>query len=463
MEMPGHAAPGVKGVRTVGVLKCGRNAAQAVISDFKKKLDSLSAAGQPVTAQTAGMLPDGIAGEAGTAGQESLQMGVGILEGFGLPDGQTDISAASVNAASTTGVSEQAAEAAGQAQTSGQFARMLEQEQPGATAADLPQQPVAGAEKYSGSLESTSRIAADATAAMSDGETAMRQLQSKLAAAAQPEAQSGAETSVHPGAQPEMAATAQTQSRPESPAAKMQTEAPAAAMQPEAPADTAQPAVAGSVTAERPADTEPQVTADMPQEVENGVQKQPAAKAAPAPAAMMNADGAAAPQNDAAVQANAAPDTGSAQPAESAFVRDNVIRIVDRASAHVREGRYEFDVELKPEFLGKVSIRLTMQDGEIRMQIRAEDPAVRGMLSDQANALVSAMKEKGIVLSGVDISQRDPITAGREAFTQSGNGGGSQRRENQVGWITDRYGSEAFETLTPVPELLGGSSVEYLA
>ena len=154
---------------------------------------------------------------------------------------------------------------------------------------------------------------------------------------------------------------------------------------------------------------------------------------------------------------------GSAQPAESAFVRDNVIRIVDRASAHVREGRYEFDVELKPEFLGKVSIRLTMQDGEIRMQIRAEDPAVRGMFSDQANALVSAMKEKGIVLSGVDISQQDPMTAGREAFTQSGNGGGSQRRENQIGWITDRYGSETFETLTPVSELLGGSSVEYLA
>jgi len=119
MEMPGHAAPGVKGVRTVGVLKCGRNAAQAVISDFKKKLDSLSAAGQPVTAQTAGMLPDGIAGEAGTAGQESLQMGVGILEGFGLPDGQTDISAASADAAAATAVSEQAAEAAGQAQTSG--------------------------------------------------------------------------------------------------------------------------------------------------------------------------------------------------------------------------------------------------------------------------------------------------------------------------------------------------------
>ena len=194
-------------------------------------------------------------------------------------------------------------------------------------------------------------------------------------------------------------------------------------------------------------------------------QKQPAANTAPAAAAMAKADGAAAPapQTDAAAQANAAPDTGSAQPAESTFVRDNVIRIVDRASAHVREGRYEFDVELKPEFLGKVSIRLTMQDGEIRMQIRAEDPAVRGMFSDQANELVSAMKEKGIVLSGVDITQQNPMTAGREAFAQSGNGGGSHKRESQISWITDRYGSEAFETLTPVPELLGGSSVEYLA
>ena len=134
MEMPGHAAPGVKGVRTVGVIKGGRNAAQAVISDFKKKLDSLSAAGQPMM-QMAGRLPDGIAMEAGTAVQEPLQMSVGILEGFGLPDDQTDMSA--VDAASMTAVSEQAAEAAEQAQTSGQFARMLEQEQPG-TAAGMP-------------------------------------------------------------------------------------------------------------------------------------------------------------------------------------------------------------------------------------------------------------------------------------------------------------------------------------
>ena len=247
MEIPGHAAPGVKGVRTVGVIKGGRNAAQAVISDFKKKLDSLSAAGQPMM-QMAGRLPDGIAMEAGTAVQEPLQMSVGILEGFGLPDGQTDISAAPADAASTTAVSEQAAEAAGQAQTSGQFARMLEQEQPGTTATDMPQQLDTGTGEYSGSLESTSRITADANAAMSGDETAMRQLQSKLAAGtAQPQAQDGTETaSVRTEVQREMAAAVRPESQPEAPTTMTQTESPTAAMQPEIPAEaqagTAQPA-----------------------------------------------------------------------------------------------------------------------------------------------------------------------------------------------------------------------------
>jgi flagellar hook-length control protein FliK len=471
MEMPGHAAQGLKGVQTVGTIKGGRNAAQAVISDFKKKLDSLSAAGQPVAAvQMSGTLPENTAMATDTAAQEPLQMGVGILEGFGLPDSQTDIGAASADAAPKTAVSEQAGEAAGQAQTSGQFARMLEQEQPGMAAADMPQQPNADTGEYSGSLESTNRTAADAEAAMSGDETAMRQLQSKLApGTARPEAQTETQiTAAQPEAQHKtQAAVAQPEAQHRTQAAVIQPEAQPEVQMAAAQADTVQPAAqvtADGAAAEKPAVTEPQtVTADMPQQVEDDTQKQPAAKAAPAAAAIANADGTVAPQADTAVQADTAPGTASAQTAESAFVQDNVIRIVDKAGAHVREGRYEFDVDLKPDFLGKVSIRLTMQDGEIRMHVRAEDPAVRGMFSDQTNALVSAMKEKGIVLSGVDVSPQDPMTAGREAFAQSGNGGGSQRREGQNGWITDRYGGEAFETLTPVSELLGGSSVEYLA
>ena len=132
-----------------------------------------------------GTLPENTAMATDTAAQEPLQMGVGILEGFGLPDSQTDIGAASADAAPKTAVSEQAGEAAGQAQTSGQFARMLEQEQPGMAAADMPQQPNAELESIRPSeYQRTGRARSG-----NSGDERDRQLQSKLAPARAAEAQ----------------------------------------------------------------------------------------------------------------------------------------------------------------------------------------------------------------------------------------------------------------------------------
>jgi flagellar hook-length control protein FliK len=446
MEMPGYAATDVKGVQTAGTIKGGRNAAQAVISDFKKKLDSLSAAGQPAVQAVTDTPAEDLSMATGAAAQELPQGVVGILEGFGLLDGQTDMSATPADAGETAAVHTQAPETAGtqQAQTSGQFARMLIDEQSGAAAADVPQQPDAGAGKYSGSLESTNSGTMAAEPAANGDEAAILQLKAKMAADAT--------------AQPAQAAAAATQgtaTEAQAMARGTATEAQAAAQTAAAgaqaaAADVPEPATAGADTGGQQADDEPQ--------------DQPAAKTAPTATASVNADAAAvrAPQTDATARAGDA-QSAAAQQAESGFVKDNVIRIVDKVSASVQEGKYEFDVELKPDFLGKVSIRLTMQDGEIRVHVRTDDPAVKGMFSDQTNSLTAALKEKGIALSAVDVSYQDPMATGREAFAQSGNGGG-QKREGQAGWTADRYnGGEMFETLVPVSELLGGSSVEYLA
>jgi flagellar hook-length control protein FliK len=448
MEMPGFTAAESKGVQTVGTVKGGRNGAQAVISDFKKKLDSLSAAGQPaIMVQPQNTTPEDLSMATNAAAQELPQGVVGILEGFGLLDGQTDMGAASAETAQTAAVSVQTPTAAvEQAQTSGQFARMLNQEQPGETAVDMPQQPNADAGKYSGSLESTNSTAVGAESATGGAAAAIWQLKSKLADTA-----------------PTVVAASQATVSDASPAVQTTV---AQAVTPSV-ATAAQP---GAQTTNEEAQA---VKSDMPQmaatELESGVHEkaqEPPTPDASAPAAPLNVDAtvARAPQADGAVKADGA-QSGDA-PAESAFVKDNVIRIVDKASASVREGRYEFDVDLKPDFLGKVSIRLTMQDGEVRMHVRADDPTVRGMFSDQASALTSALKEKGIAISMVDVSYQDPTAAGREASAQTGNSGG-QRREGQAGWTADRYAGsdigDMFETLTPVSELLGGSSVEYLA
>ena len=114
--MPGYAATDLKGVQTVGTIKGGRNAAQAVISDFKKKLDSLSAAGQPtVVVQTADTPAEDLSMATNATAQELPQGVVGILEGFGLLDGQTDMSAASADATQKGGSEHTAAGCGGSA------------------------------------------------------------------------------------------------------------------------------------------------------------------------------------------------------------------------------------------------------------------------------------------------------------------------------------------------------------
>jgi flagellar hook-length control protein FliK len=452
MEMPGYAAADLKGVQTATV-RSGRSAAQAVISDFKKKLDSLSMAQPAMTAQAADMPAEDLSMVNGTPAQELPQGVVGILEGFGLLDYQTDPCAVSGETAQPAATEAQASDTAPdaqQAQVSGQFARMLIDEQPGGAPADMPRQPEAGAEKYSGSLESTNNQMA-ASAAMPAEETAVAQLRAKMTPSIEP-------VPAQPTG-PARQETASTQLRQEAAPPVQATDAQATA---DGQAQTAADGQAGTMTAAEPRP----VTAGGPAQTapEEKAQDQPAAdKAMPATAAAAGMEPAArGPQASAASGTDKA-QTAEAQQTTSSFVKDNVIRIVDKVSASAQEGRYEFDVDLKPDFLGKVSIRLTMQDGEIRMHVKTDDPAVKGMFSDQTNSLTTALKEKGIVISTVDVSYQDPTATGRDTFGQPGGGGG-QRREGQPGWTQDRYaGGDVFDAAAPAAELRSGSSVEYLA
>ncbi len=438
IEMPGTTADS-KGVMT----KADRNPAQAILSDFKKKLESLTAAGQPaaVTLQTIIMPGQDHSMAINTAAQAVPQEVIGILEGFGLLDYQTDISGDSTEAGQlqpgTTENPESAA--AQQAQISGEFARMLSNEQPGGAAQSAQPQTNADAEKYSGSLESTnSGSVAQTEGTMTQSQDAAMLLKSRLTAESRPQnadaqlVQSQPQhtaTSETAGADTASANTGETNTAKTDTAQAAMTEKPGKDAGEQTPIGEKTEAL--TMTAE----ASPENTANAGQE----------------------------PVKVSAQQTDALAETADPQKTTTDFVKDNVIRIVDKARVSISEGRYEFDVELKPEFLGKVSIKLTMENGEVRMHVHTEDAAVKGLFSDHSGSLQNALKEKGIVISTVDVSYQDPMAAGREAFGQQAGGNG-QRREGQIGWSADRYsGSELFDTTVPVSELLGGSSVEYLA
>lgn len=143
----------------------------------------------------------------------------------------------------------------------------------------------------------------------------------------------------------------------------------------------------------------------------------------------------------------------------AAYTKENVLRIVDKVSTHASEGRYDFDVELKPDFLGKVSIKVTMEDGSIRMQIKTDDISVKGMLSDQTSSLANALKEKGITLTSVDVTYESQasLDSGRQPFEQNSGG-----RQGSMYYAQSE--SAGYEPAAePYSYFVGNSSVEFLA
>ena len=154
----------------------------------------------------------------------------------------------------------------------------------------------------------------------------------------------------------------------------------------------------------------------------------------------------------------AAPQPSTEEAAQ--YTKENVLRIVDKVSTQASEGRYDFDVELKPEFLGKVNIKLTMEDGVIRMQVKTDDVSVRGMLTDQTASLQNALREKGITLSSVDVTYESQasLDGGRQPFEQNDG----QRR--QGGMYYAHPESPGYEPAAePYSYYVGNSSVEFLA
>lgn len=225
------------------------------------------------------------------------------------------------------------------------------------------------------------------------------------------------------------------------------------------PTEAAAPAEAGQTAAETSAMRNPH---DAPAV---GEQPQDTPAKADSPEQPQEPHHAVMPGTDAREPAPVGKDAGTqaaaqAQPEEAAqYTKENVLRIVDKVSTQAREGRYDLEVELKPDFLGKVSIKLTMEDGTIRMHVKTDDMFVKGMLTDQASLLQNELKEKGITLSSFDVTYENQASLSGEKQPFEQNDGGRRQGVYYAQAETARYEPAA----EPYSFYIGNSSVEFLA
>jgi flagellar hook-length control protein FliK len=96
-------------------------------------------------------------------------------------------------------------------------------------------------------------------------------------------------------------------------------------------------------------------------------------------------------------------------------------QLTGRIEQAVSEGQTTLTVRLDPESLGRVEVKLELQDGRVTASIAAERPATLDLLQRDARLLERAVQQSGLQLSdaGMQFSLREG--AGQWAEAQSGN------------------------------------------
>lgn len=84
--------------------------------------------------------------------------------------------------------------------------------------------------------------------------------------------------------------------------------------------------------------------------------------------------------------------------------RQEVIRqIVEQVELIRKPGANELSVQLKPEFLGKVNLRLTIEDGLVSAKFIAENPQVKQMLESNLAQLKQSLEEQGLKFNRLEV------------------------------------------------------------
>ena len=109
----------------------------------------------------------------------------------------------------------------------------------------------------------------------------------------------------------------------------------------------------------------------------------------------------------------------------------------------VTEERTEVRIELKPEHLGEMRIKLSMERGIMVAEFMVQDRRVQELISAQLPQLYSALQERGTVLADVmiDIGLGQEGAAQRDQHQSRSPGRGGQMRTQPESRTVGRYTS----------------------
>ena len=118
---------------------------------------------------------------------------------------------------------------------------------------------------------------------------------------------------------------------------------------------------------------------------------------------------------------------------------DVLIQLAERLTVMTTEGKTEMEVQIHPESLGKVLLRIVNENGVYSARITAETFQVKELIQSHLSDLKSALKEQGFSFLNLDVNLSNSQSNNQQwawrdrfFFGQSGNGNSNYAKRDQL-------------------------------
>ena len=137
-----------------------------------------------------------------------------------------------------------------------------------------------------------------------------------------------------------------------------------------------------------------------------------------------------------------------------------VSQLVNRASLMIRNGQSEMHIDLKPETLGRISMRIATENQRVSVHVVAENAAARDAIESNLGQLRADLAVQGIEIDSFDVEMMASNDSDRQEANPGGAGQGGFGPSFQGGPVSTATASTAESGMT---ELSGNRSVDYFA
>ncbi|NLT17647.1 MAG: hypothetical protein GXY11_08520 [Clostridiales bacterium] len=134
-------------------------------------------------------------------------------------------------------------------------------------------------------------------------------------------------------------------------------------------------------------------------------------------------------------------------------------QVAGKAAAGIKQGKYQMSIQLRPEHLGKVSVKVTMDAEGMVVKIHAENETAKSAISGEVAQLEQALKDRGITVVRMEVQESLQDGAGQPGHPNDPR----QNRREYTPQDDGDAGTACRETLIALQEYIYGNTVEFRA